>query len=238
MKPIRIFRHIDCEGPAYLQTLLEQRHIDFELIRIDAGDAVNADLSQVSGLLFMGGSMSANDPIDWIAQELRLIQEAITQHIPVMGVCLGSQLMARALGARVYPGQHACMELGWGQVETHRGNPWSDGLDTSIIAFHWHGETFSLPKGAHRLFSNDLYDNQGFVIGPHLALQFHLEMTRDSIQEWLDRYPEDVARRCESALDREAILAQIPAALGPMQQQAEILFSRWLDHCQTANHSP
>ena len=163
MKPIRIFRHIECEGPAFLQTILEEKQIPFELVQIDKGEAVAMDLDSVSGLIFMGGSMSVNDPLEWITQEVSLIQNAVDKHIPVLGLCLGSQLIAKALGARVYPGKHNCMELGWGKVKTHMVNGWSDDLNDEVMVFHWHGETFDLPDGAQRLFSNELYDNQGFL---------------------------------------------------------------------------
>jgi len=231
MKPIRIFRHIDCEGPAYFQTILEQKAIPFELIRIDEQEPVNSDLDTTSGLLFMGGNMSVNDPLDWIAEEIKLIQSAVERNIPVMGICLGSQLIAKALGAKVYPGQHNCMELGWGAVQTHSVTGWSDDMNDEITVFHWHGETFDLPEGASRIFSNNLYENQGFVVGPHLALQFHLEMTEESIKEWLDNYPDDVARRCDAEHDKQDIIRQNPEHISAMQQQASLLFNRWLSYC-------
>lgn len=231
MKAIRIFRHIECEGPAYLQTILDEHNIPVDLIRIDAGDQVNEELESVCGLIFMGGSMSVNDSLDWIAKETRLIQHAIEKDIPVMGLCLGSQLIARAMGACVYPGRHACMEIGWGKVKTHPVDGWSNSLSDEVMVFHWHGETFDLPVGAQRLFSNELYDNQGFTLGPHLALQCHLEMTEQSIHEWLELYPEDLARRCDRAHDKQAILNQTAMNLDAMQQQARILFNQWLAHC-------
>ena len=230
MKPIRIFRHIDCEGPAQFQTILEQKQIPFELICIDKNEPVNMDLNNVAGLIFMGGSMSVNDPLDWIAQEVSLIQQAIEQEIPTLGICLGSQLIAKAMGAKVYPGE-PCMEIGWGDIQSIDHNPWTENLPRTMTVFHWHGETFDLPTGAIRLFSNERYSNQGFAFGPHLALQFHVEMQADGIQEWLARYPDDVAKRCDEAHDKHDIEQHIPNYIDDLQRYATVLFERWLERC-------
>lgn len=228
MKPIKIFRHIDCEGPAYLQTQLEQRALPWELIRIDQGEPVDTDPAKVSGLIFMGGSMSVNDPLDWIAEEIQLIQAAVKQDIPVLGVCLGSQLLAKALGAKVYPGSAGCMEIGWFPVECVTQSDWTSELPDSFEVFHWHGETFDLPDGATRLFSNERYLNQGFAFGPHLALQFHVEMDSASVSEWLTRYTEDIEKRCVKEHDTEAILYTLESRVSQLQIHAEVLFNRWL----------
>jgi GMP synthase-like glutamine amidotransferase len=233
-KKIRIFRHIDCEGPAYFQTLLEEQQLPFEIIAIDEGEQINSNLATSAGLIFMGGSMSANDPDDWISEEIELIQAAVKAEIPVMGICLGSQLMAKAMGARVFPGP--CMELGWAPVNClDQAAPvqssWTSQLPSAITVFHWHGETFDLPEGATAIFGNDRYHNQGFVSGPHLALQFHLEMESEVIHEWLTRYPQDLERRCEQQHDKQAIMAQTENNISALQNYAAILFKRWLSNC-------
>jgi len=228
-KAIRIFRHIDCEGPAYFQTLLENQQLPFELIRIDEGEKINTDLDSAAGFIFMGGSMSVNDPIDWISEELALIQNAIRHEIPVMGICLGSQLIAKAMGETVYPGP--CMELGWAPVNCLNKTHWTETLPESITVFHWHGETFNLPKGATAIFGNDRYSNQGFVMGPHLALQFHLEMEADVIKQWLDQYPQDLERRCDIDYDKAVIVQQTGQHIAALQNYAGILFNKWLSNC-------
>lgn len=230
MNIIRIFRHIDCEGPAFLQTILQEKNIGFELLRIDAFEPVNMSLDHVAGLIFMGGSMSVNDPLEWIAQEVALIQNAVQQNIPVLGVCLGSQLLAKALGSRIYPGP--CMEIGWYPVNTIAGHALTAGLPEQPGVFHWHGETFELPKGASLLFSNARYQNQGFAVGPHLGLQFHVEMEADLVREWIRRNPADLERRCEHAHDANAILSDLDARIRRMQAVARILFDNWLRNCR------
>lgn len=230
MNSIRIFRHIDCEGPAYLQTLLQEKNIAFELIRIDAFESVKQSLDHVAGLIFMGGSMSVNDPLEWIDQEVALIQQAVQQNIPVLGVCLGSQLLAKALGSRIYPGP--CMEIGWYPVNCITGHPLTADLPEQIDVFHWHGETFDLPKEARLLFSNERYQNQGFAVGPHLGLQFHVEMEAELVREWVQRNPADLERRCEHAHDADAILSDLDSRITSMQAAARILFDNWLRNCK------
>ena len=233
MNTIRIFRHIDCEGPAFLQTLLQEKGIDIDLVRIDAFEPVSMSLENIAGLIFMGGSMSVNDPLDWIDQELALIQQAVQQDIPVLGVCLGSQLLARALGARIYPGP--CMEIGWYPVNCIPGHPFTEGLPEQINVFHWHGETFDLPADAHLLFSNERYLHQGFAVGPHLGLQFHVEMEAELVREWIRRNPADLERRCEHAHDANAILSELEPRIIGMQTAARVLLDNWLRNCKLDN---
>ncbi|MDH4293209.1 MAG: type 1 glutamine amidotransferase, partial [Betaproteobacteria bacterium] len=101
MKPVAIFRHAPVEGPAYFATYLENRNIPFEVIGIDVGASVPANAAGYAGLCFMGGPMSVNDSLPWIPQVLALIRDAVARDVPVIGHCLGGQLMARALGAAV-----------------------------------------------------------------------------------------------------------------------------------------
>jgi len=230
MKRIRIFQHLDCEGPAYLQTLLQAKRIPIELVRIDANDPVIAELDNLAGLIFMGGPMSVNDPLPWIDQELALIRQALAQDIPCLGVCLGSQLIAKALGARVYPGP--CMEIGWYPVSTRTSHSLLEGLPETFEAFHWHGETFDLPPDAVLLFGNDSYARQGFAIGPHLGLQFHVEMEAELVREWVSRNPGDLERRCEQDHDASVILHDLDAHIATLHRVAEPLFNNWLRNCR------
>lgn len=230
MKTIRIFRHVECEGPAHLATLLQQKQCDYELVRIDAGEPINTELNDTAGLIFMGGSMSVNDDLPWLAQEMALIRAAMAQDIPVLGVCLGSQLLAKALGACVYAGP--CMEIGWADVSVTAAHALSNALPETLEVFHWHGETFDLPAGATLLFGNARYAHQGFAIGPHLGLQFHVEMTAPLIREWVARFPADIARRCDAQHDAQAILHDLDARVLRLQQHAATLFNNWLSNCR------
>ena len=189
MKPIYIFRHIACEGPGYLGDFLERRDVPHRLIAIDQGLCVPPDLSGASALVFMGGPMSVNDPLSWITDELRLIRQAHERNMPVLGHCLGGQLIAKAMGARV--SANGVKEIGWHPVEkTDAAPPWLAELPACFEVFHWHGETFDLPEGATPLLRSAWCENQAFTFGSLLALQCHVEMTAPMVREWADLYRE------------------------------------------------
>ncbi len=229
MKPVRIFRHITCEGPAYLATILERHRIPYEIIAIDTDEAVPSRIDDVSGLVFMGGSMSVNDPLPWIEEELQLIRTARQQDLPMLGVCLGSQLIAKALGGTVVKGNG--MELGWAPVhkcQAAQKDGWFDDLDTTFSVFHWHGETFSLPDGACLLLSSDCYPHQAFSLGNTLALQFHLEMTADMVREWVGLYQQDVHSGGPCVQAEAQILANAEERSRELQGIADHVFTNWL----------
>mgnify|MGYP001812601670 FL=1 len=230
MKPVRVFRHIACEGPGYLGTLLDKQQVPYEIIRIDDNQPVPQSLDDVSGLVFMGGSMSVNDPLDWISDEVRLIQAARQQDMPMLGVCLGSQLIARALGITV--GKGTGQEIGWAKVhkvQPQQADGWFDGLDDQFMAFHWHGETFSIPPGASHLLRSDCYANQAFSIGNTLALQFHLEMTADMVREWVALYQEDVHCGHPCVLAEDSLLAETDASARELNAVADVVLNNWIN---------
>jgi GMP synthase-like glutamine amidotransferase len=186
MKPVAIFRHARSEGPGYFATFLNEKSIPWRLVRIDEGEAVPRAPQAFSGLVFMGGPMSVNDDLPWIPQSLDLIRQAVGAGIPVLGHCLGGQLMAKALGGVVTP--NPVKEIGWGEVAVAH-NPvaqsWFDNLGT-FDAFHWHGETFSIPPEATNILGSPHCANQAFALGKHLAMQCHIEMTEEMVREWCE----------------------------------------------------
>ncbi len=230
MKPVRIFRHIACEGPGYLGTLLEQQQIPYEIVCVDDNQPVPQNLDDVSGLVFMGGSMSVNDPLDWIADEVNLIQAARQQDMPMLGICLGSQLIAKALGVTVGKGEGK--EIGWANV--HKVHPlqndgWFDGLDRTFSAFHWHGDTFPIPEGATLLLESDCYAHQAFSIGNTLALQFHLEMTAAMVREWVGLYQEEVHSGDPCVQAEATLLAETDTRTRELNVVADVVFMNWIE---------
>lgn len=184
MKPVAIFRHARSEGPGHLADFLDRRGIPWQLIRIDAGDAMPVSCQDFSGLVFMGGPMSVNDDLPWIPPVLALIRGAVKADIPVLGHCLGGQLMAKALYGTV--GSNPVKEIGWGEVavaDSVEARRWF-GDTRHFLGFHWHGETFTIPEGATRILSSAYCDNQAFALGKHLGFQCHIEMTEPMVREW------------------------------------------------------
>ena len=230
MKSIAIFRHAATEGPGYFADFLDECAIPWQLIRIDAGDTVPQDASAYSGLVFMGGPMSVNDELPWIPQTLALIRQAVAQDIPVLGHCLGGQLMAKAMGGAV--ARNPVKEIGWGGV-TVSGNDearaWF-GDTRGFEAFHWHGETFSLPPGATLLLSSAHCTNQAFALGRHLGLQCHVEMTEAMIQRWCEAGADEIAASADSPAVQSARTMQLQMAdkLPQLHAVARQLYQHWV----------
>lgn len=230
MKPIAIFRHAPAEGPGYLAEFLDARKLPWQLIRIDAGDPVPADASKFSGLVFMGGPMSVNDDLPWIAPVLALIRDAVARDTPVLGHCLGGQLITRALGGVVT--RNAVKEIGWGEVGADNNaaaRAWLGDIK-SATAFHWHGETFSLPAGTAHLLSSKHCSNQAYALDKHLVLQCHVEMTEAMIREWCEIGAEEISASADSAGVQSAAVMQslIPQYLPPLHKLAEQLYTQWI----------
>jgi len=198
MKPVAIFRFARTEGPGYFATYLSGRGIRWQVVPVDEGAEVPDDPRAFSGVALMGGPMSVNDDLPWIAPVLSLIRAAAGVDVPVIGHCLGGQVLAKAMDGVVT--RNPVKEIGWGRVElldvAEAGRWFGDGLK-SFDAFHWHGETFSVPPGAVRLAASPHCVNQAFALGPHLGMQCHVEMTPDLVRVWCRDWEKEVARLAE-----------------------------------------
>lgn len=203
MKPVVVFRHALTEGAGYLGTFLEQHAIPWCETRIDLGQAVPPSVDDYSGVVLMGGPMSVNDDLSWIPPLLDFIREAIAKDIPVLGHCLGGQLMSKALGGVVT--QNPIKEIGWGEVQVSdasEASPWFGDVK-QFLSFHWHGETFSLPQGATHLLSSPYCQNQAYSLGKHIGFQCHIEMTEAMVKTWCQSGADEVL----SAVDSPAVQA-------------------------------
>ncbi len=230
MKPIAIFRHHPAEGPGYLANFLDRHSIPWQLIRIDAGDAVPASCHAFSGLALMGGPMSVNDDLPWIPPALALIRCATDSDIPVLGHCLGGQLMSKALGGSV--GRNPVKEFGWGEVvvaDNVEARRWF-GDTKRFLGFHWHGETFTIPQGATRILSSAYCDNQAFALGKHLGFQCHIEMTEPMIREWCAIGGDEVAAASASpgAQQPAAMLNAMADKVTALNALADAVYTRWI----------
>ncbi|MDN5836661.1 MAG: type 1 glutamine amidotransferase [Nitrosospira sp.] len=206
MKPVAIFRHFPTEGPGYLATFLDSHSIPWRLVKVDANEAIPYHAGDFGGLVFMGGPMSVNDNLPWIGPVLALIREAVTNNVPVLGHCLGGQLMSKALGGVV--SRSPVKEIGWGEVSVPHDSITREWLGefSKFEAFHWHGEAFTIPERASLLLSSTYCENQAFAMGNHLALQCHVEMTEEMVKTW-----------CKTGI------AEIAASTGPSVQSVEVI---------------
>ncbi len=230
IKPVAIFRHSATEGAGYFAEFLNAHAIPWQLIRIDEGDAVPRNAQDYSGLVFMGGPMSVNDDLPWILFVLPLIRDAVAHDIPLLGHCLGGQLISKALGGTV--SANPVKEIGWGEVtvaDNAVAREWFGDIQT-FDSFHWHGETFTLPQGAVHLLASAHCQNQAFAIGKHLALQCHVEMTQHMIDEWCEIGAGELAANAASPGVQQAsiIAAQTKEKLPELHRVALQLYRHWL----------
>jgi len=229
MQEILIFRHAPHEGPGYLADYLERHHLPWRLIRIDANDPIPSSIDGVSGLVFMGGPMSVNDPLPWIPQVTKLIQRAVAANVPVLGHCLGGQLISKALGGAIT--KNPVKEIGWlpvSRVDSPAAKPWLDELPATFEVFHWHGEIFSIPAGATRLLASIDCANQAFVIGNTLAFQCHIEMTGEMVREWARLGADDLTPRCATVQNPQAMTTELDRRVKRLQGIADKFYDRWI----------
>lgn len=230
MKPVAVFRHTPTEGPGYFATFLQKQNIPLELIKIDAGAPVPAEPGAYAGLVFMGGPMSVNDDLPWIPPALNLIRAAVQQDIPVLGHCLGGQLIAKALGGEVT--QTPIKEIGWGEVsvvDSPIARTWFNGAPSRFLSFHWHGETFSIPAGATRILESPYCANQAYAMGKHLGMQCHVEMTHEMIETWCAVGQDEIAAAHSPAVQTpEQMALEMETKLSALNAIATQLYSRWI----------
>lgn len=227
-----IFRHVRSEGPAYFATYLERRTIPWKLIPLDEGRAVPKDVRKFSGLAFMGGPMSVHDDLPWIKPLLELVREAVRKDVPAIGHCLGGQLMAKALGGEV--SRARVKEIGWGEVEAADNSvarEWFAPV-ASFEAFHWHGETFSIPPGATRILGNAHCANQAFAVGRHLGMQCHVEMTEELIRNWCRGGADEIrsAKASPGVQQPAKIEKNLAARVAALHKVADRIYDRWTEN--------
>ncbi len=240
MRPVAIFQHAPDVEPGYFKAWLDQNAIPSVLIEPYRGEPVPLDASAYSGVCLMGGPMSVNDPLPWLDDELRLVRAADAARVPVIGHCLGGQLIAKAFGAPVT--KHAVKEIGWGEVQVTDPALAAEWLgEPGTLAFEmfqWHGDTFALPPEARNFLATVLCPRQAYVIErdgyAHLGMQFHCEMTPPLIEAWT-RDPvwieeiDDERRETggPGVQGAEQMLDQVEARCAAMNRLAARLYARW-----------
>lgn len=228
MKSVWVLQHTASENLGTIENALRGHQIEFKYIETHRGKAVPPEMAEEAGLVVMGGPMGVYEEaaFPFLRDEMRLIESALALERPVLGVCLGSQLMAAVLGAKVTKGPRK--ELGWYEVtltESGRSDPLFAGVQPSFWPFHWHGDVFSLPQGSVGLASSQQTTYQAFRYGKNAyGLLFHLEVTQPQIAEMLTVFGDELREAGGSSAEIEA---RSPQHLPALQAIAGNVFSRW-----------
>lgn len=231
MKPVLILEHQIPENIAYLGTWLKENHVPFIVFNAERDGYFPSSMEPYSALAVMGGAMSANDPLLTNRQAEILILQAMYRDKPVIGHCLGGQLMARALGAKVNLSPKP--EIGWqpiDYIDDPLVNEWfGDNPTTTVI--HWHYDSFDIPTGAKHIAKNDSCPNQSFAIDKHLAMQFHIEIDEKKLEFWVsdkDSNWENAYKEFTSVQNKEEMLDGIDKFLIKHKKTANHIYKNWL----------
>ncbi len=231
LKPIAVIQNARNDGPGHLGDFLSAQSVSMRVFHVCEGDALPRTLDEFSGLCILGGPMSVNDDLPFLRETEALIRAAMRDDVPVLGHCLGGQLMATALGGMVT--RAAQPEIGWIDITTRpqsAAREWF-GHDAFSI-FHWHADTFSMPAGAQHLATSGTCENQAFACGAlHLAMQFHCEITADKIDDWIDSEAgraEIAANAVASVQTPERIRRLTPSRIAASLATAEHIYRRWM----------
>lgn len=227
MRPIAIVQHVADDGPAYFATWLEQQNLPYRVFPLFDSAHLPERMDDYAGLCVLGGPMSANDALPYYPQLVALIREAVALDRPVIGHCLGGQLMSVALGGEVGAAEH--VEIGWSELQAEAGaERWFGGLPSASL-FQWHGESFSIPPDAMRVACGSYCANQAFeYAGKHLAMQFHCEVDEAKIRLWLDKGHDELIHSQSPAVQQAAaLLPDLTARVAQSQQVAAAIYTEW-----------
>jgi GMP synthase (glutamine-hydrolysing) len=226
---VLVLQHIACEPPGVYEDVLREHDAALTPVEVDAGDELPA-WREFDAIVAMGGPMSANDDAElpWLRAEKEFVAAAVRAGMPFWGVCLGVQLLAASLGARVYAGDEP--EVGVLPVDLTdegRRDPVFSVLPPTVPSLQWHGDTFDLPAGALRLAGSDAYPNQAFRFENAYGVQFHLEVSREMAREWMD--VPAYASALDRTIGRETMLRAVDENADEMLGYGRTLFERWLE---------
>ena len=230
MKKVLVFRHVPHEGLGTIESFLKRSSVQIDYCDLFQNNAIPVNPLDYHFVISMGGPMNVDEieRYPFLGSEKTFIAQAIRSKVPVLGVCLGAQMIARALGARVSLGPQK--EIGWYPIQFSKqavNDPlFYDLFDSKPIVFHWHGDTFDLPVGAALLASSKLFSNQAFQFGTSVyAFQFHLEVTGDMVRDWISKNESEISS-LKLAVSKEDIIGGINRCEALLNAFAEKVYGR------------
>ena len=221
MPDVLLIQNTKSEGSGYLGSLL--KNDGFEILSVNAKHE-KIPSGKFSLVVILGAPESANDDLSYLADEQTLIRDSVGMGIPVLGICLGSQLIAKAFGGRVCSGRKK--EIGfYGDLRASGDSVLFSGFSSPFTVFHWHGDTFDLPNGAKILASSKHYKNQAFQFKSAIGLQFHLEMNETMANLWLDNAGDSVKK--VSGIDPNVIRSELDDKIPLVKSNMEIFYKNF-----------
>lgn len=225
-KHLLVIQNARCEHLGTLQSMFENDDFEIDALIPVNGDNLPNNADGYNVLIILGGPASVYENHQYLRNEEKLIQQAIAKNIPTLGICLGSQLIAKAAGASVYKGSRK--EIGWYPVEltTDSINDIFKGLKKNITVFQWHGDTYDLPKNAVTLAKSELYPVQAFRVGNAVGIQFHLEVSRDMITDWINQYSSEL-ESVRNYINVDDIIAGLDNNGNALNEYARVLYQNF-----------
>ena len=221
MSNVLLIQNTRIEGSGYLGELLSDDGFDITSIHAKHETIPEKKFSLV---VILGAPESANDNLPYLIREQKLIKNSVDNEIPVLGICLGSQLIAKTFGAKVYKGP--IKEIGfYHDLKFSNNSKLFDGFSNPFSVFHWHGDTFDLPEGAARLALSENYQNQAFQYKSAIGLQFHLEVNEQMVNLWLDKTEEKLHKI--SYLDPQKIRFDLDEHISTVKSNMKIFYNNF-----------
>ena len=234
MAKIYVLQHHPVENLGNIADALEGAALAWQYVHVNDGQAVPASMKGAGGLVVLGGTMSVyqTERYPWLRDEMRLIEDAVKSNLPVLGVCLGAQILAAALGAKVDRNPNG-KEIGWHPIrlsDAAKDDRLMRDLPATMTPFHWHGDIFDLPPGAVSLASSDKTPCQAFRHGDKTyGFQFHFEVTQESVVAMANAFAKDLVRE---NIPADRMIAQAAEFLPSLEKTSDKVFSRWASPIQ------
>jgi GMP synthase (glutamine-hydrolysing) len=227
---VLIIKHIDIEGPGLIEYCLKQEKIPYQIVNLEAGPRL-PKINDLSHIVILGGPMNVyeEDRYPFLRDEDLFIKEAIQRGKKILGICLGAQLMAKALGAKVF--KAPMKEVGWYNVSLTRvasHDPLFSNLPKTFSVFQWHEDTFEVPKAGKLIATSTSVIHQAFRYGENVyGLQFHLEVTEGMIQEWMETYEEECSNSEHSPFSKTETMSQVRGNIENYKKMGMIFFKKF-----------
>ena len=221
MVDVLVIQNSKIEGLCALENLLVSDGFKIKTIYAKKEKIPNEDFQL---LVILGGNQSANDKLSYLSLEEELIRKSVSKERPVLGICLGSQLIAKTFGSKVTTGK--LQEIGFYQdISINSKSKLFSGIENPMTVFHWHGDTFTLPTSSLRMASSKNYENQAFQYKSAVGLQFHLEIDEKSVKLWLEKSKEKISKI--PYINHEKILGDISEKIPKVQNNLNIFYKNF-----------